>query len=146
MTFSQEEYETDFIEAWNEHDLRRVLAYYDDDLVYTHPGQEPKIVRGKQVFELYLKGFWNTLPDSKFKLIAVAWNGFTGFGEWILASSFSGKRYGLLVKNRRIEVRGVDALVINPTTGRIREERVYFSPVELLKQIGVDFDTLGIQV
>jgi len=97
--FNYRKFEKDFVEAWNSHDIEYLLSFYSDELVYIHPGEHPRVIKGKEQFKKYLEVFW-TFPDYKFELINVAWNGNIGFGEWIGRSTFNGKRYGLEIKNK----------------------------------------------
>jgi len=121
--FNYQKFEKDFIEAWNSHDIEYLLSFYTDELVYIHPGEHPRVIKGKEQFKKYLEVF-KTFPDYKFELINVAWNDNIGFGEWIGRSTFNGKRYGLEIKNKKFEIIGVDILIIDKEKELVKEESI----------------------
>lgn len=131
-------FEIDFINAWNSHNIFELLKYYDDDMLYIHPGEEPKIIRKKGDFEVYLKKFFETFPDYTFTLINVAWNNNVGFGEWLGKATFNGLRYNLKISNKPFEIYGVDVLVLNKSHTCIKEEHVYFDVLSVLKAVGIN--------
>ena len=131
-------FEIDFINAWNSHNIFELLKYYDDDMLYIHPGEEPKIIRKKGDFEVYLKKFFETFPDYTFTLINVAWNNNVGFGEWPGKATFNGLRYNLKISNKPFEIYGVDVLVLNKSHTCIKEEHVYFDVLSVLKAVGIN--------
>jgi ketosteroid isomerase-like protein len=53
--FNYQKFEKDFIEAWNSHDIEYLLSFYTDDLVYIHPGEHPRVIKGKEQFKKYLE-------------------------------------------------------------------------------------------
>ena len=75
MAFDRDSFERKFMEGWNHHKVADLLELYSNDMVYRHQGEEPRIIRGKEQFKLYLKGLWNSIPDFEFKLLNTVWNG-----------------------------------------------------------------------
>ncbi len=124
------------MEGWNNHETEELLELYSEDMVYKHQGEEPRIVRGKKQFKLYLKGLWNSIPDFEFKLLRTGWDGNTGFGEWIGKGTFQGQRYGhnKVAEPKIIEYEGVDVLILD-SNSLIKEERAYYNMLDVIRQL-----------
>ena len=66
----------EWIEAWNSHDLDRVLAHYDDDFEMTSPrivevaGEPSGRLRGKEAVRAYWARALQRLPDLRFELVS----------------------------------------------------------------------------
>jgi hypothetical protein len=72
------EFAQDWVEAWNSHEVERILAHYDDEVVLTSPVALKLLagdgtVRGKAALRAYfLKGL-EAYPSLRFDLIDVLW-------------------------------------------------------------------------
>jgi len=66
-----------WIEAWNDHDLARILAHYTDDVVFSSPfiqkiGASPSgAVLGREALLAYFKAALEKFPALTFRLRAV---------------------------------------------------------------------------
>jgi hypothetical protein len=72
------EFAQDWVDAWNSHDLDRILTHYDDDVLLVSPialkllGGD-RTVRGKAALrEYFLRGL-EAYPDLRFDLIDALW-------------------------------------------------------------------------
>jgi len=68
----------DWVEAWNSHDLERILTHYDDAVVLTSPVALKLLngdgtVRGKAALHAYFLRGIQAFPDLRFDLIDVLW-------------------------------------------------------------------------
>jgi ketosteroid isomerase-like protein len=67
----------DWIEAWNSHDLERILAHYDDEVTLTSPVALKLVgdssVRGKAALRNYFSRGLRAYPDLRFDPIDVLW-------------------------------------------------------------------------
>jgi ketosteroid isomerase-like protein len=65
----------DWIEAWNSHDLERILAHYTDDFEITTPmikvalGVDSGTLKGKGTVKRYWQAALQKVPDLRFELI-----------------------------------------------------------------------------
>jgi len=72
-TFAEE-----WVDGWNSHDLERILAHYDDEVILTSPVALKLLngdgtVRGKAALrEYFLRGL-QAYPDLRFDLIDALW-------------------------------------------------------------------------
>ncbi|OOQ58972.1 DUF4440 domain-containing protein [Mucilaginibacter pedocola] len=78
MTQQQaDEFAEQWIEAWNSHDLDRIMAHYSEDLIFYSPvivslGVNDKgRIDGKELLQLYFKKGLNAYPELNFKLLHV---------------------------------------------------------------------------
>jgi hypothetical protein len=72
-SFAQE-----WADAWNSHDLERILAHYAEDVVLTSPVALQRFggdgtVRGKAALRSYFEGGLKAFPDLHFELIETLW-------------------------------------------------------------------------
>ncbi len=67
----------DWIEAWNSHDLERILAHYDDGVEFRSPfivqilGDPSGRIRGKEALRDYFARGLASFPDLRFDLLRV---------------------------------------------------------------------------
>jgi predicted ester cyclase len=72
------EFAQEWVEAWNSHDLERILTHYDDEIILTSPVALKLLsgdgtVRGKAALrEYFLRGLL-AFPDLRFDLIDALW-------------------------------------------------------------------------
>jgi ketosteroid isomerase-like protein len=69
----------EWIQAWNSHDLDRIMEHYTDNVVSISPvaakllNDPSGAVRGKQAVQAYFKKGLEAFPQLKFELIEVMW-------------------------------------------------------------------------
>jgi hypothetical protein len=67
----------DWVEAWNAHDIARVLSHYTDDFEMSSPiiaqllGESSGILGGKEAVGAYWRKALQVVPDLRFELISV---------------------------------------------------------------------------
>ncbi len=86
----------DWVEAWNSHDLGRILAHYDDDVTVISPrakivlGVDDGTVRGKPALGDYIGAALKKIPDLRFTLTRV----FSGVNSAVIEFTTSDGRHG----------------------------------------------------
>jgi ketosteroid isomerase-like protein len=69
----------EWIEAWNSHDLERILAHYDDDIRLVSPvalkllNNGDGVVQGKDALREYFRRGLEAFPNLRFDLMDVLW-------------------------------------------------------------------------
>jgi ketosteroid isomerase-like protein len=69
----------EWIEAWNSHDLERILSHYDDDVRLISPvalnllNNGDGVVQGKAAVREYFRRGVEAFPNLRFNLIDVLW-------------------------------------------------------------------------
>ena len=72
------EFAQDWVDAWNSHDLERILTHYDDEVLLVSPVALKLLsgdgtVRGKAALRDYFLRRLETFPDLRFDLIDTLW-------------------------------------------------------------------------
>jgi hypothetical protein len=72
------EFAQDWVDAWNSHDLERILTHYDDEVLLVSPIALKLLsgdgtVRGKAALRKYFLRGLETFPDLRFDLIDALW-------------------------------------------------------------------------
>lgn len=86
----------EWVEAWNSHDLARILAHYEDDVVLISPrarlvlGVEDGAVRGKAALGDYMRAALKKVPDLSFALKRV----FGGVNSVVIEFTTNDGRHG----------------------------------------------------
>lgn len=68
---------SEWLEAWNAHDIERVLSHYTDDFEMSSPiivqllGEPSGILRSKETVGAYWRKALQVVPDLRFELISV---------------------------------------------------------------------------
>ncbi|PKM23264.1 MAG: nuclear transport factor 2 family protein [Gammaproteobacteria bacterium HGW-Gammaproteobacteria-14] len=74
---SAQEFATEWIEAWNSHDIDRILSHYADDFEMNSPviarrvGVASGVLQGKDQIRPYWQQAFEEYPDLEFKLLQV---------------------------------------------------------------------------
>ena len=111
------------LEAWNSHDVERLVACYTPDLVYRDPGTRGE-VRGADAFRRYLSKLFASwrmhwTPRQIFPLAGA--DGVTALWQATLRPVGS---------DQTIEIEGVDLVVIEG--GLVKRNEVYFDRAALM--------------
>jgi ketosteroid isomerase-like protein len=91
-----DEFAREWVEAWNSHDLTRVLAHYDEDVVLISPrarlvlGVADGAVRGKAALGDYMRAALVKVPDLAFTLKRV----FGGVNSVVIEFTTNDGRHG----------------------------------------------------
>jgi len=96
MWSDHREFAVDWVEAWNSHDLTRVLSHYEEDVVLTSPrirfilGKDDGTIRGKASLRDYMGMALKKIPDLRFTLDRV----FSGVNVVVLEFHTNDGRHG----------------------------------------------------
>jgi len=93
---SQDHFAREWVEAWNSHDLARILSHYDEDVALISPrarlilGVADGAVRGKAALSDYFRAGLAKVPDLKFTLDRI----FAGVGSVVIEFHTNDGRHG----------------------------------------------------
>ena len=96
MLGDHREFATEWVLAWNSHNLERILSHYDDAVTLISPrarlvlGVEDGAVRGKAAFRDYIKRALERVPDLTFTLDRM----FSGVNSVVIEFHTSDRRHG----------------------------------------------------
>jgi len=123
-----------YMKVWNDYSIDNILALYSDDTIYIHPGEELKIIKGKDNFRKYLQKLFDTYPYHKLFLASFARNNKTIMIEWKVTSVFSGHRYNITNDGTKVDSEGVDVLELGEDN-LIRMTRTYYGNCSIKQQL-----------
>jgi ketosteroid isomerase-like protein len=69
----------DWVDAWNSHDLERIMSHYDDEVTLTSPvalnllKNGDGVIRGKAALRAYFARGLQAYPQLRFDLLDVLW-------------------------------------------------------------------------
>jgi ketosteroid isomerase-like protein len=96
MSSSPQDFAREWVEAWNSHDLARILSHYEEDVTLISPraklvlGVADGAVRGKAALGDYLRAALVKVPDLKFTLDRV----FAGVDSVVIEFHTNDGRHG----------------------------------------------------
>ena len=133
------EFVGDWLDAWNSHQVDRVLAFFTED-VEVRDDSWPKTMHGHADVREFLIALWRAIPDMTFELLA---GPYVIPGEprasfhWRGSGTFTGPMDppGFAPTGRHWEVDGVDFQEYRDA--RISKLRVVFDMMTVLRQLGV---------
>jgi steroid delta-isomerase-like uncharacterized protein len=122
-----------WIDAWNSHDVNRILACLTEDAVYEDLPLGA-INRTPAEARQFIEGSWVAFPDLRFELTAATITGNHGTVEWTMAGTHRGNFPGLPATGLAFSVRGVSVLELSAE--QIRHVRDYWDFATVLRQLG----------
>jgi len=96
MLTNHRDFAMEWVQAWNSHDLARVLSHYDDSVTLISPrarlvlGVDDGAVRGKPALRDYIKRALERVPDLTFTLDRV----FSGVNSVVIEFHTNDGRHG----------------------------------------------------
>ncbi len=142
LTLNAQEYKVsevldDYISAWNEHDLHKIDGFYADDVIWYDLGYDYTTKGKKNVSKAITDAFMGYVPDMYWgKSGDVFIDGDTIVYEWVYGGTFTGKWDGVVVNNKKFEIKGLSSTTINKN-GKIVSQKDYYNLLDLKKQLGL---------
>lgn len=133
LTLSPDAFASEWIEAWDSHDVDRILTYYTVDAFYEDvPNVEngwAVPMRGHQMIRESLVETFEEMPDLGFEFVSAFGPGDRMVVEWIM----TGTRYRDF--SGRFSIRGVSVIKLNGD--KIASVSDYYDAYLLLSQLGI---------
>lgn len=136
MTKSQETRETwlRYIEAWNEHDIEKIVNYVSDDFIYDEcPMTMSEPLKGKAEMRRYLTRVFKSIPDFHITLTSLDAGTEMGWSESVMEGNVTIKQGPLRIKST---IHTKVACRFNAEDGKLVKENLYWDRGNTLKQIG----------
>jgi len=126
-----------YIEAWNEHDIKKIDSFYADNVVWYDLTYDYSTKGKKNVSKAITDAFLGSVADMYWgKNGNVFISGNTIVYEWVYGGTFNGKFDGVKVENKKFEIKGLSTTSINKN-GKIVEHRDYYDLLGLKTQLGL---------
>jgi steroid delta-isomerase-like uncharacterized protein len=119
-----------WIEAWNSHDVARVLAVFTPDVFYEDLSFGVRN-HGSAQLRAFAVAIFTAVPDVRFELLNSSLRGRHGTIEWV----FSGTDIGLYKTHRRFSGRGVSVIEVHGQL--ISRNSDYYDLATILRQLGL---------
>lgn len=125
--------------AWNDHDVERILSFLADDVVWAHPVL-PEPLHGKAAVRKDLEDLFRAFPDIHFlaedKEILTSRDTSQVMATWVFHATMKGVlNPGFAPTGRTVRIRG--ASLYRLRDGLIREHTIIFDGLDYLQQLGL---------
>jgi steroid delta-isomerase-like uncharacterized protein len=120
--------------SWNRGDVDGVLAYYDDEIVWTNVALE-EVYRGKAAVGEFVTRLFTAIPDLEFTVQETVVRGDSVAVQWTIRGTHLGTFMGIPATGRRLEVPGVSMLTLRD--GKFLRDDFYFDSAGMMRQTGL---------
>ena len=134
MTSDLATYTDSINQAWNSHDIERVLSFYSADYVASDVGQSA-LQRGHQGLHDVLEMYWRAFPDLKFRITNSVIEGSQVAIVWVAEGTHQGPIMNIPPTGHPVEVRGVS--VIDVQDGLVVRGQYIWDLAGMLRHMGL---------
>jgi len=121
-------------EAWNSHDIEKVLSFYSPEYVGDDVGQA-SLLRGHEGLRAMLEQYWSAFPDLRFKVISTLVEGDRLAIVWIGEGTHQGTIMNIPPTGHKVEVRGVS--IIDVENGKVVRGQYIWDLAGMLRHMGL---------
>ena len=121
-------------EAWNSHDIEKVLSFYSPEYVGDDVGQA-SLLRGHEGLRAMLEQYWSAFPDLRFKVISTLVEGDHLAIVWIGEGTHQGTIMNIPPTGHKVEVRGVS--IIDVENGKVVRGQYIWDLAGMLRHMGL---------
>jgi steroid delta-isomerase-like uncharacterized protein len=119
---------------WDAGDLDGVLAFYDDDIVWTNVALD-EVYEGKAAVRAYLQELFAAIPDLTFRAPTAIARGDTVAEKWVVRGTHLGTWMGVPATGRPIEILGMSMITLRD--GKFLRDDFYFDTGSVMRQLGL---------
>ena len=121
-------------EAWNSHDIEKVLNFYAPDYIGEDVGQASPL-RGQDAMRTMLEIYWRAFPDLKFEVISTLVDGNRIAILWLAEGTHQGSIMNIPPTWHQVQVRGVS--IIDVEDGLIVRGQYIWDMAGMLRHMGL---------
>ena len=121
-------------EAWNSHDIEKVLNFYSPEYIGDDVGQA-SLLRGHDGLRAMLENYWSAFPDLRFKVVSTLAQGNRLVIVWVGEGTHQGTIMNIPSTGHRVEVRGVS--IIDVEDGLIVRGQYIWDLAGMLRHMGL---------
>ena len=111
MTYELTKYADTINEAWNSHDIEKVIGFYAPDYMGEDVGQASPL-RGRDGMRAMLENYWRAFPDLRFQVISTLIESNRIVILWTGEGTHLGTIMNIPATGHNVQVRGVSILEI----------------------------------
>jgi steroid delta-isomerase-like uncharacterized protein len=121
-------------EAWNSHDIEKVLSFYSPEYVGDDVGQA-SLQRGHEALRAMLEQCWSAFPDLRFKVVDTLVEGDRLVIVWVGEGTHQGTIINIPPTGHRVEARGVS--IIEVQDGLVVRGQYIWDLAGMLRHMGL---------
>jgi steroid delta-isomerase-like uncharacterized protein len=121
-------------EAWNSHDIERVLSFYSNDYIADDVSQA-SLLRGHQGVREMLEIYWRAFPDLQIAVTDMVIDGSRLATAWVAAGTHQGTIMNIPPTGHKVQVRGVS--IIDVEDGLIVRGQYIWDLAGMLRHMGL---------
>lgn len=134
MTPDLADYADSITQAWNSHDIQRVLSFYSVDYVASDVGRAA-LQRGHPGLRDMLEAYWSAFPDLQFSITERLTQGTRVAIVWVAEGTHHGPFMNIPPTGHAVEVRGVS--VIDVQDGLVVHGQYIWDLAGMLRHMGL---------
>ena len=121
-------------EAWNSHDMEKVLSFYSPEYIADDVGQA-SLLRGHEGLRAMLEMYWVAFPDLRFAVTDVVIQDSRVAIVWVAEGTHQGPIMNIPPTGHRVEVRGVS--IIDVVDGLVVRGQYIWDLAGMLRHMGL---------
>ena len=121
-------------DAWNSHDIEKVLSFYAPDYIGEDVGQASPL-RGRDGMRTMLEIYWRAFPDLKFEVISTLIDGSRIAILWLGEGTHQGTIMNIPPTWHPVQVRGVS--IIDVEDGLVVRGQYIWDMAGMLRHMGL---------
>jgi steroid delta-isomerase-like uncharacterized protein len=121
-------------QAWNSHDMEKVLGFYSSEYVAEDVGQA-FLLRGPEGVRLMLENYWQAFPDLEFTIMDTVVQNSRLVIVWMAEGTHQGTIMHIPATGRRVAVRGVS--IIDVQEGLVMRGKYIWDLAGMLRHMGL---------
>ena len=126
-----------YILAWNEHNVERIDTFYADDVIWYDLSYDYTTKGKANVTKAITDVFMGSVADMYWgKSGDVFVSGNSIIYEWVYGGTFDGKFDGVMIHNKKFEIKGLSTTTIN-ADGKITSHKDYYDLASFKRQLGL---------
>ena len=126
-----------YILAWNEHNIEKIDTFYADDVIWYDLSYSYTIKGKTNITKAITDAFMGYVPDMYWgKSGDVFVSGNTIIYEWVYGDTFNGTFDGVIIHNKKFEIKGLSTTTIN-AQGKVISHKDYYDLASYKRQLGL---------
>lgn len=121
-------------QAWNSHDIEKVLSFYSPEYVGDDVGQA-SLLRGHEGLRAMLENYWSAFPDLRFKVVSTLVEGDRLAIVWVGEGTHQGTIMNIPPTGHKVEARGVS--IIEVQDGLVVRGQYIWDLAGMLRHMGL---------
>jgi steroid delta-isomerase-like uncharacterized protein len=134
MTPNLADYAEIINQAWNSHDIEKVLSFYSPEYIADDVSQA-SLLRGHEGLRAMLESYWRAFPDLEFAVTDMVIEGPRVATVWVAAGTHQGTIMNIPPTGHKVEVRGVS--IIDVENGLIVRGQYIWDLAGMLRHMGL---------